>query len=79
MAHYRATIQGQRGEASRLGTKQSGIRAHVNGWDIGVYVSIQHIQGHDVVYVSLTHGSHGGEDTHIGTYKLVNNEPKLID
>jgi hypothetical protein len=29
MAQYRGTINGQRGEASRLGTKRSGLVAHL--------------------------------------------------
>lgn len=39
MAQFRATIEGNRGEASRLGHKGSGIRAQVNGWSGGVNVS----------------------------------------
>ncbi len=32
MAHFRAVIQGQRGEASRLGNGSSGMRAVVQTW-----------------------------------------------
>lgn len=41
MAHFRAEIEGQRGDASRLGTKSSGMYGHIAGWDIGakVYLS----------------------------------------
>jgi len=38
MAQYRAVIKGSRGEASRLGHKSSGIRAEVNGWNLGILV-----------------------------------------
>lgn len=38
MAQFRATIQGNRGEASRFGTKNSGISANINGWNKGVEV-----------------------------------------
>ena len=38
MAQFRAVIQGQRGKASRLGSKSSGISAEVNGWDSGISV-----------------------------------------
>ena len=38
MAAFMATIKGQRGKASRLGTKASGIVAHVNAWNSGVDV-----------------------------------------
>lgn len=57
MAQYRATIQGQRGEASRLGNKKSGIGARVNGWHTGVAVSIEFKDGKDVVTVYRTGGS----------------------
>lgn len=41
MAQYRGTIQGSRGEASRLGHKSSGLILHANGWDIGAEVSLR--------------------------------------
>lgn len=42
MAQFRSTINGSRGEASRLGTKASGIRTETNGWTGGVTVIAQH-------------------------------------
>jgi hypothetical protein len=38
MAQFRAMIQGCRGEASRLGSKSSGITTQTNAWDLGVQV-----------------------------------------
>lgn len=38
MARFRATIKGQRGSASRLGSATSGIVANVNGWNLGIQV-----------------------------------------
>lgn len=38
MAQFRATLDGQRGQASRLGSKKSGILARVNAWSVGVKV-----------------------------------------
>ncbi len=67
-----------RGEASRLGTKSSGIQASVNGWDIGMFVSIAHIDGHDVIRAYVTGGSHGSDMKHIGTYKIINGKPNKI-
>ena len=57
MAQFRATIQGQRGEASRLGSKSSGIEANVNGWHSGVKVVAAHEGDQDVFYVYATGGS----------------------
>jgi hypothetical protein len=62
VAQFRATIQGNRGEASRLGSKTSGIHATINGWNIGVTVDILSNQqtGKDEIRVCRTGGSNGG-------------------
>ena len=39
MAAYRAVIQGMRGEASRLGSKASGVRASAATWKTRIEVS----------------------------------------
>ena len=59
MARFRATIKGQRGEASRLGSTKSGIVAAINGWKCGIKVaaSISPTTGGDVFQVFLTSGS----------------------
>lgn len=58
MARFRATIKGSRGTASRLGTKKSGLEASINGWNIGVDVSLWvDAQGHDRITVIRTGGS----------------------
>ena len=59
MAQYRGTIKGSRGEASRLGTKSSGLQVSANGWDIGVDVILRYDSQDqsDVVEVYLTGGS----------------------
>ena len=38
MAHFRAVIKGNRGEASRLGTKSTGIRTKLQTWGYDVIV-----------------------------------------
>lgn len=38
MAHFMGIVAGGRGEASRLGSAMSGIRAQAQGWDSGVKV-----------------------------------------
>lgn len=57
MAQYYASIQGNRGEATRMGTKTSGIDGHIRGWNIGARVVITHENGRDVVRVYKTGGS----------------------
>lgn len=60
MAHFYSEIKGNRGEATRVGTKKSGIRGHVRGWDVGVAVyGYVNEDGEDEFEVRLTSGSHG--------------------
>jgi len=78
VAQYRATIEGNRGIASRLGTKSSGIECSVNGWDIGVSITISHHLNKDVVNVALTGGSNGSYVKSLGVYEIVNGMPQRI-
>jgi hypothetical protein len=57
MARFYASIQGNRGEATRMGTPNSGISAHVRGWNIGAHVQVDDEDGEDVVFVRATGGS----------------------
>ena len=58
MARYYGTIQGRRGEASRLGDRSSGIRASVCSWAGRVETSIQaNGEGHTVHIRAESHGS----------------------
>jgi len=62
MGQFYAEIKGNRGGASRMGSKTSGISGHLRGWAVGARVDIMHIDGADVVRVYRTSGSNGGED-----------------
>lgn len=42
MSHFYGSMQGNRGAATRQGSKNSGIEAHVRGWNVGVSVDCQH-------------------------------------
>ena len=55
MAQYRGTLTGQRGSASRLGSKKSGLSAHVASWQGAVDVDLWHNDetGIDMVRVTL--------------------------
>lgn len=61
MAQFRSVIRGQRGETSRLGSKQSGMVAHVDGWHTGATVHIDHVDGRDRVIVYRTSGGGHGQ------------------
>ena len=70
MAQFYASIQGNRGEATRMGTKASGIDGHIRGWHVGCRVVCRHIDGKDVVSVYKTSGSSygGGREELIAEY-----------
>lgn len=61
MSHFYASIQGQRGEATKTGSKISGIHGHIRGWDFGVKVDlyVDSETGEDTARVYLTSGSNG--------------------
>ncbi len=72
MAQFYASIQGNRGEATRMGTKNSGISGHIRGWDIGCSVEIDHAPGGltgDRVRIFLTEGSNGGNRVCLGCFQ----------
>ncbi len=58
MSRFYGDLQGNRGEATRGGTKSSGIGGHIRGWRVGARVSIDsNGQDEDEVRVSVTGGS----------------------
>jgi hypothetical protein len=61
MAHFRGTIKGGRGAVSRLGHKNTGLSASLNGWRLGCEVELSYDarRGKDVVTVYKTSGSSG--------------------
>lgn len=42
MAHFYGELQGTRGEATRLGTKTSGLRTTAASWDGAIKVYLEH-------------------------------------
>ena len=60
MSRFYASIQGNRGEATRGGTKDSGIYGHIRGWHVGARVDVDAIEDAlDEVIVQITGGSAG--------------------
>jgi hypothetical protein len=61
MAHFYGTIRGQAGDASRLGSKRSGIRSTVETWGAILSANIFHFSGMEAdelaVNLSTKHGS----------------------
>jgi hypothetical protein len=70
VAHFIGYVQGSRSVASRLGTKSTGITAKAQGWDIGARVTVNHVDGRDIVEVVLTGGSNGAaRESYIGSFE----------
>ena len=72
MAQFYAEIQGNRGPATRMGTKTSGIRGHIRGWDVGVevYGGVS-FNGDDILEIYVTYGSNqNGLSKYLGFVSL---------
>lgn len=68
MAHFRGIIQGCRGEASRLGSKDSGLDVTCDGWHSGVSVVGNHRKERDVFDIHATSGSgYGNSQGFVGS------------
>lgn len=60
MSQFYASIQGNRGEATRGGTKGSGITGHIRGWQGGVRVDGGMLPGGGERFrITITGGSGG--------------------
>jgi hypothetical protein len=61
MAQFYAEIDGNRGPASRTGTKNSGMTGHIRGWKVGCRVNCYHDEetDRDEIHVYRTGGSGG--------------------
>ena len=70
MAHFRGTIQGQRGQASRLGSKRTGFDAHIASWQgcVDVYLSADE---NGVDHARVTLSPHHG----VGTDRVLYDGP----
>lgn len=59
MARFRGTVQGNRGEASRLGHVTTGLSVTARGWSTGVDVECKVENNKDVFYVYKVNPSQG--------------------
>jgi hypothetical protein len=62
MAHFYGVLNGSRGEATRCGTKSSGMTATAASWQGAVSVSLYERDGIDYARVSLTLWHGAGQD-----------------
>lgn len=61
MAQFYGEIRGNRGPASRMGSKASGFFAHIRGWHVGVEIRCEYDEKRncDVIRIYRTGGSVG--------------------
>lgn len=78
MARFYGTVKGGRGEASRLGHANTGLRTTCSGWDIGVWCTANAYDTddteNDVIDVYVNGGSGGGGGHTLGYVKRVGGE-----
>ena len=75
MAQFYADIQGNRGESTRMGTKKSGIKGHIRGWNVGarVWMRFNEETQEDECTIDLTSGSgYGNSEKRLGTFTAKN-------
>ena len=72
MAQFYADIQGNRGQATRMGTKKSGLDGHIRGWHIGarVWMCFNEETQEDECTIDLTGGSRNGGSKRLGTFTV---------
>jgi hypothetical protein len=80
MGHFYGEIQGNRGEATRMGTKDSGFRGHIRGWHVGGSVNCHYNSSEDRDQVSIyaTGGSSGYGSDHLADVIETNSGKKII-
>ena len=61
MAKFFGYLKGNRGETSRCGSKTSGIRTMVTGWDFGCHVEMNYNpdKDEDIIKIKITDGTNG--------------------
>lgn len=69
MGHFYGDIQGNRGEASRMGSRDSGFRWHCRGWNVGSGGYLSHVEGQDICQVNATAGSSGYRTVPLATIR----------
>jgi len=69
VAHFYGWLQGSKGQTTRCGTRNSGINAEIQGWDLGIKAQMsQNSNGEDEINVYLTGGEGGVGSKWLGTF-----------
>lgn len=65
MSRFYGDLRGQaKTQATRRGSRKSGLDAHIRGWNIGVKIRCFDQDGSDVITVHLTGGSNSPSSSH---------------
>jgi hypothetical protein len=79
MSTFYASIQGQGGEVTKCGSKDSGIHGHIRGWNLGVKVVGVIENGQEIFYVYETGGSNAvRKDKLIATIKRGQGDENIL-
>ena len=81
MAHYYSRIKGNKGEATRCGTRSSGITARVDSWSTGAITTINYNTAinADIVTLYATEGSDDSYGKRIMSYAYIDGKFTIID
>lgn len=82
MSQYYGSMQGDRGEVTRRGTKNSGLRGHIRGWYLGANVEMHwnEEEQRDELYIYITGGSnHPSSYDMVSKYTVINNTVTRLD
>lgn len=68
MAHFYGSLSGMahRKTVTRTGSKRSGVKAHVCGWDIGGMAYTENLPEGDCVHLRVTQGSNNPSQESVG-------------
>lgn len=79
MAHFYGNLKGSRGEATRCGTKSSGIRVSARSWAGSVSVEMDEPGSHPCVCIRVADGSTvGGRVLWSGRLETLVNAASLV-
>jgi len=56
MSHFYGYLEGNRGVATRCGSKNSGIQAHIRSWHNDIYISLDDDEGKDELTITIPKG-----------------------
>lgn len=79
MSHYYGRLQGHRGEATRCGTKKSGVRVVARSWNIEARTDIKWSEALQADIVHFIVEDTTGHQTITAKYAIVQGKLALLD